>query len=186
MARGRDWKDRVWDYVYDGESLNSDQAAARDLADRVKTQLQYAERAERWSYATHLASMLGRAMAVVGIVLGIGLACAGLAYGIYWSTTWNNGDYAGYGPSKVDGHGRDALLSYFGQNDAPEHLLLVRKEHALLGGEKTWKVDYRTGDGQLACAWVWIGDAVPGATEISNGNDGPNYYRAGVGATCRT
>jgi hypothetical protein len=142
---------KIWNAVYDTEQLNSDPDVARNLADEVKHALEDSNNCrlqiERTEMIRQLKDIAGKVFATIAGILLL----AGAIVGIYFLFTLNNGDYAGFGQSKVGGHDVHALNNYF----APKNIDLVsRKKGHAPTGEKAWASTYRV-DNKMLCVYVW-------------------------------
>lgn len=93
-----------------------------------------------------------------------------LAFGGYKLEQTDDTDYAGYPPETAVAHADDAIAAWYGQDNLPTQLELVRQpERSLLRGQKAWKVTF---DNPNICAFVWEdGVAYTNEYKILEGSD---------------
>lgn len=163
----------VWNAVHDAAMLQvGDPDQARRVADRVISDVKDGRSYHRQNDKERRGRTRKR---VLKISAGWGAALSvlgGAAVGITALVHAQDDNYAGYGPNNVLKHGQIAVSSWYGLDNAPDNLRVVKKSHSRVYGQDAWKVDYRTRSGERVCAWVWLaGQSVPGSHTTSGESD---------------
>lgn len=155
---------KVWDAVYDAETLNSDPDVARNLADKVKLSLsQNNAHALQVARSNQLESIKEGLMKFFCVLIFLAFV-SGTVFGILLLTA--NNDYAGFGPSKVGKHDVAALNDYF----RPKTVDLVNRQRSHSPtGESAWASQYKV-DGKTLCVYVWSDKIKPENFAVQEGS----------------
>lgn len=143
---------RIWNDVYDNESLRSDPDVARNLADSVKASLSQNNLAILQEKRNEMIDNIKYFFVTALYWLAGALVLLGICVGLHFAFAANNHDYAGYGPQNVGKHNIAAINSYV----LPRKIILQKRERGNFAGTSAWESQYSV-DGKVVCVYVWSG-----------------------------
>jgi hypothetical protein len=159
-------KNRVWDAIVDQLSIDPDydRNGAVKVADQVKQALQVdakyelerirEDRRRRWGTFFRNCGwwILGIVLAA-GLILGIGVGCEKYQH--------RAKHYARYPKHDVALVASNAVQSYYGLNDRPANMHIIREQKSAYIGIPAWKVTFESAT-KTICAYVWKDKDVEG------------------------
>jgi hypothetical protein len=147
----------VWDAIFDAVRIEKGEDVARTEADDYAELVRRGRKYDRREWWVNF-------LQPVAWIVGITSILAAISFGIYSLAQGGSNDYAGFGPSKVQGHAVHVISNWYQRAFISREeaffsgLKFQGQRRVIFEGHQAWKVNYLKPDGSKICAYVRASD----------------------------